>query len=118
VGKLSDIITEETDKLNLDWSIQNNTMVIRPKGGADAQPAIVISPTTGLIGSPERDERGGVTGRTLIINGLEPGRKIELQSEVITGNYVVAKTRLTGDTEGQEYYIDFEAFVEGSEVEL
>lgn len=118
VGKLSDILTQETDRLNLSWSIQNNVLTVRPKGGSDAQPAIILSPETGLLGSPERNERGGVAGRALMNTGIEPGRKIEVQSRVITGNYVVSKAHFTGDTEGPDFFVDFEAFVEGTEIKI
>lgn len=117
VGPIDEILTQETAKLNLSWSVQNNVLIVRPKGGSDAQPAIILSPSTGLVGSPERTENG-VSGKALMISGLEPGRAVDIQSRIITGRFVITKATIAGDTHGADWGIDWEAMPEGAKIEL
>ncbi|GAJ20941.1 unnamed protein product, partial [marine sediment metagenome] len=105
---------------------QNNVLIIRPKGGDDAQPPIALSSTTGLIQVSKTEK--GVAGRALLIAGIEPGRKIEIFSERLTAVvgqgppvpqvFVVTKTTVSGDTHGTEWFIDFEAMPEGATIDL
>ncbi len=126
VGKVADLMTSECDRAGLSWSIQNNVLVIRPKGGDDAQPAIILNSGTGLI-KVARNEKG-VTGQALLIAGMEPGRKIEVLSPYLSTlteagppapqTFVLTKTRSTGDTHGKDWFVDFEALPEGDTIEL
>ena len=128
VGKASDLLTKELDRFGLSYSVQNNVLIVRPKGGSDGQPPIIISPQTGLIDSPGRWNRGaagskevqqsGVNFKTLIIAGIEPGRLVDLQTESVEGEYVLTKSKLTGDTHGEPWFIDSEAMIEGSKISL
>lgn len=114
LGPLQDIVTQEFDRIGLSWSVQDNVVYPRPKGGSDNRPAILISKDTGMIESPERNEKGGISGRTLIIPGLEPGRAAQVQSDVISGEYVATETIMIGDTDDQDWYIDYDASEPGA----
>lgn len=95
--------------LNLTWSIQNNALQILPLGVALAGQAIVVSPNTGMIGSPTVDNDGVLHVKTLLIPDLFPGRKLVLESERLKGQYRVESCSYSGDTSGGDWYIDIEA---------
>jgi hypothetical protein len=134
-GKVNNLLTGELDKIGLTHSVQNNVLVVRPKGGADPLPAILLSDETGLLEVARTEQ--GIKGKALMIAGLEPGRRIDVRSPALSpasliqrqsdsnalelvdlGVYVVTKTTTIGDTHGQEWAIAFEALTEGSTIDL
>jgi hypothetical protein len=56
-GRLRDAMDKVCDFADLEWSIQNRQVQIIRKGGIYRQQAIVLSPDTGLIGSPEQESK-------------------------------------------------------------
>lgn len=52
VGRVREAMTSVCNYLGLEWSIQNQEIQILKKGDANRQTAIVLSPETGLLGSP------------------------------------------------------------------
>lgn len=118
----------------LTWSIQNGALQILPAGTPLDTQAIKISPSTGLIGSPEPGidstvqlgnpqnqaagaqqksatppkpkDPGIVKIRTLMIPGMEPGRKITLESDAYNGSYMLTECEYRGQTFGRDWYID------------
>jgi hypothetical protein len=52
VGRCRDAMDKACEYMGLEWSIQNNEVQVIKKGGTLKQRAYVLSPTTGLIGSP------------------------------------------------------------------
>jgi len=57
VGRSREAMAKACDYLGLEWSIQNREMQILKKGKAVAMQAFVLSPDTGLIGSPESEHK-------------------------------------------------------------
>lgn len=57
VGRSREAMAKACDYLGLEWSIQNRELQILKKGKAVAQQAFVLSPETGLIGSPESEHK-------------------------------------------------------------
>lgn len=92
----------------LEWSIQNGALQILPIGTALAGQAVVLSPTSGLIGSPSREQRGRVKFRSLLNPEIVPGKQVQIQSRVVTATVRVEKCSWSGDTEGQDWYVDGE----------
>lgn len=98
----------------LEVSVQNGQLQFLAPGGALAGKAVLLSPSTGLIGSPTVSPASKKSGKilkckTLIMPGLDPGRQIRLDAENVTGSFVVRRTRYSGSTFGQEWYADVEA---------
>ena len=56
-GRLRDAMDKVCDNAELSWSIQGREIQIIPKGGVFKKKAIVISPDSGLIGSPEQESQ-------------------------------------------------------------
>lgn len=57
VGRVREAMTKVCDYLGLEWSIQNNQVQILKKGGSVKNQIIVLSPESGLIGSPAMESK-------------------------------------------------------------
>jgi hypothetical protein len=120
VGRVDDILKKQFDSSGLSFSVQNNVLIVRPKGGYDGRTAVVLSPTTGLIGTVGRTEKG-IAGRCLIVPDVEPGRLIQIADmtdESLNGDYVVTRGNYSGDTRARDWYIDFEAAEPGAKIDV
>ncbi len=85
------------DRFDARASIQDGVLQIIPRGKSLDLEAFVLSPQTGLIGSPERTEVGvRVTG--LLQGGINPGRLIEIHSQYLSGLYIAENVEHVGDT--------------------
>lgn len=109
---LAGAIDEELDRLarscNLEWSIQDDELQFLDYGEPLAQLAVLLTPDTGLIGSPEPGNRGIVEARSLLLPDLYPGRRVEVQAKHVRGLYRVETTKHTGSTFGAEWYVDLQ----------
>lgn len=110
---------DELNKLGrthgFDWTIQQGELVILKPEETLADAAFVITPETGLIVSPEPvldDKRPTATiirATTLLLPGIVPGRRVELESADIAGEFKVTKATHQGDTSGTVWQTEFEA---------
>jgi len=57
VGRSREAMAKACEYLGLEWSLQNREVQILKKGKAVAMQAFVLSPDTGLIGSPEKEHK-------------------------------------------------------------
>lgn len=95
------------------WSIQDDTLQVLLPGQASTAQIPLISPETGLIGSPEfgSPEKKGqpalIKFKSLLIPST-PGAKVRLRSKRYDGFVRAKKVTMTGDTHGQEWYTEFE----------
>jgi hypothetical protein len=90
------------------WSVQDGEIVV-VRGGASYGSAVLLSPTTGLVGSPSPAADHHVQARSLLQPDLLPGRQVRFETEHVTGFYVVDSSVFSGDTAGQDWYVDIEA---------
>lgn len=109
--QLSGAAKNEMDNLcrsrGVRWSIQDGVLNILPYGGSVDSTAIVIGPSTGLVGSPERTEKG-VKVLTLLRGGVNPGSLIQIDSADLKGNYVAEMIHHRGDSHDLEWYTEIE----------
>ena len=117
IGGANDLMEKVMKKTGLIHSIQNNVLIVRPRGGSDGQPPITVSAATGLIDSVQVSEKS-VTGKCLLIPQIEPGRLINLISLVTQGEYVITRATYRGDTHGSDWYVEWEAMLPGSKISL
>lgn len=90
------------------WSIQDGQLqVLAPKETTNGF-AVKLSPTTGLIGSPERGDKGITKAKALIQPGLLPGNKVVLESAVVNGAFRIEKSTFKGDSHDTDWYVEFE----------
>jgi hypothetical protein len=108
-GQSSRELTEVCRSLGLTWSVQDGALQFLELGQALSGSAILLSPSTGLVGSPTLDGKGVLSAKSLIIPDLFPGRLIVVESEGVRGGFRVERTIHTGDTAGVDWYVEIEA---------
>lgn len=106
-------------KMNLEWSIVDNNLVVLARNVASEKTAIVISPNTGLIESPiprEDDKTGGkfVEFKCLIRPGMNPGVAVKLESKRTTGFFKLRRIHYKGDNRKGPFEASCEAIELGA----
>lgn len=110
---------------SFEWSIQEGAIQVLDREGTldTVELATVVSPGTGLIGSPsrtgqeglrgsktrKRKPRSGATFQTLLIPSIAPGKYVILESEFVSGSYKVQSVEHIGDTHGNDWNTKVEA---------
>lgn len=113
-GKASTALDEVLDSVSLTWSIQDGTLQILRRDQPLQGQVVVISPESGLIGSPtfgSPDEKDGppiLQVKSLLQPSIRCGGQVEVRSERIKGQFKVIKLSHTGDTHGGDFYTDLE----------
>jgi hypothetical protein len=111
-------VTEELEafcrSLGLTWSIQDQAFqFLRVVTPYTLTQGPLVSPATGLIGTPRQDvDKEGKTkivGQALLLPTLLPGKRFVLQSQDVNGVFVAKKTRHSGDMAGNDWFVHFEA---------
>lgn len=111
---------------NLSWSIQDGQVQVLPKSSGSIRAAVILTPETGLIGSPfkrvvlnqdiakkkdGKDAENGVKIKALLNPELSPGQLIDLRAQFVTGIFKIEKVTHEGDTHAASFYSDIEAIV-------
>jgi hypothetical protein len=128
-GLPRDYLRDWADKYGYRWSIQNGEIVVIPITGYRPGEAVVLSSATGLIGVPKATD-AGVTVRALLNPKIRIGCLVQIaQSDInhiiqqqfgltaantlpiatlttAAGFYRVMVAEFSGDTRGQEWYVD------------
>lgn len=99
------------------WSIQDGAIIIRKIGDPAPKDHIpVISPTSGLIGSPEfgapehKKKPALLKFKSLLIP-TKPGRSVELSCERYHGLVELHKVHIQGDTHGGDWYTEMQGLI-------
>lgn len=107
-GSSRDVLTGLASSAGLEWSIQDGNLQLLPFNSSSQSTAVLLSPGTGLVGSPSVDSENVLKARAKLIPGLFPGRKVEVRSEFVTGVFRATKVSYTGETAGAAWYADVE----------
>jgi len=118
-GLVKDAFNKLAEKLNFKWSVQDRKLQILTMSGTNNKPKIFLSPSTGLIGSPEHltdlssgqdasgatDKRPGWRVNSLLYAGATIGGKIEIESHEIKkgSNFRIVNIEHNGDTHGNDW---------------
>lgn len=94
---------------DLEWSVQDGAVQLLDRGKALAAKAILLTPDSGMVGSPTVNQDGVLSARMLMAPDVRPGRLLVVKSARITGNYRIETAKWSGDTEGGDWFIDLEA---------
>lgn len=96
--------------LNIDWTIQSEKLIILPRNGTQYVSAVVISETSGMIGTPALNEKY-MTFQSLLNTQIVPGVLIELRSanQKLNGFYKVRTCKYQGDSHDAPWSIACEA---------
>lgn len=116
-GKSKDRLEEVLAKDNKEFSIQNGELQIIERGGSLQEEAILLTPSSGLVGSPTRKliktkdngDQEGVELISLLNTKLKPGRRIRVDSRSVQGDFTVRKVIHSGDTNGSSFISKVEA---------
>ncbi len=90
-----------------EWSIQDGELQVLPAGGALQTSMTVLSPLTGLVGTPEVQDKGKKKGkaqiRARILPDLNPGQLVAVESATVNGAWRIDETSYIGDTHGEDW---------------
>lgn len=122
-----DYARDWANKYGYQWSMQNGQFVVVPITGYRPGQAVVLSSTTGLVGVPEATN-DGVRARALLNPLIRIGCLVQIQQSDINqitlqqqglsyapavatvttaaGFYRVMVAEFSGDTRGQDWYVD------------
>lgn len=114
LGPGHDALSKMLAPYKLNWCLQDGQLVITPTNGTTSEEAVLLSPTTGLVGAPvpmtDKKIKGFAQGfrrlriTSLLEPSLTPGRRVVLQSEQYSGVYRVDAVVHRGDSRGQDWY--------------
>lgn len=109
-GKSHQVLTDLLESYGYSWSIQDGVLQVLGRGQTTDEPAIVLGPRTGLVGSPELGNEGYVKLRCLLQGGIRPGRRLILDTSAFKGAFRADKVIHQGDTHGAEWFTEVEAW--------
>jgi hypothetical protein len=110
---LSGSVKQELDGIcratGLEWSVQDGELqfleTTKPRQGV----SVVLTPDTGLIGSPTIGSDGVVSMTSLMNADIVPGGLVTLETaQLPRANYKVARANYVGDTSGSDWLVDIE----------
>ncbi len=111
-GRASDILGTLLAGQGLSFSVQNGQLqVLRPDEPVDSS-AVLLSASTGLIGSPEVGTPSGagekrkpsIKLRSYLQPQIRCGGLVEVRSNALTGQYLVTHLEHQGDSSGAPWY--------------
>lgn len=109
-GLARDHLDNLTQKFNLEWSIQDETLQITKKTGTTKESIILLDPDSGLVGFPAKTKTG-VEFTSLIQPGLKPGRRVQLDSRIVKGVFKLRKVSHEGDAHQGDFLSKCEASI-------
>lgn len=103
VGPVRDQLDRVVASLGAEWSIQDGDLQVITAAQALPEAAVLLSPGTGLVGSPVAN-KDGIELTALLQPSITPGRRFQLRSRLHSGIYRAERVEHTGDTHGQDFY--------------
>lgn len=109
-GKAEQVFDKVVKSMGYSWSVQDGQLQLLEPVEVVGQDAVLLTPGTGLIGTPEAGEKGYVKARSLLQPELLPGRKVKIESknQDVNGFFRAEKCTFIGDTWGKDWYVDIE----------
>lgn len=114
-GTVETAMRQLAHTLGFDWYVDKGQLVILRPGELRPEEAVLLSPETGLIGSPQRvydkkhPEQSLVGAKAMLMSSIEVGRAVVFKSNEYAGTFKVTKTRSVGDTHGGDWFTELEA---------
>jgi hypothetical protein len=112
-GQASRELTRILDGLGLRWSVQHGALHLRRRGEALRQQAVRLATGSGLIGRVQPQTGGRVKARSILNSNLAPNRTVIIESDELTGRFVVRSVKHGGDSHVNDWYSDVELATEG-----
>ena len=117
-GNASDAMDKVTRFLGLEWSFQNNELKFIPLDESDQSRIVLLTPKTGLIGSPEREDKqdrkskgkskivkAGWKVKCLLNPKINPSGRLAIQSREIPDvqDFTIIQVDHIGDTHEMDW---------------
>jgi hypothetical protein len=103
---LSGLTRDHLDTLckanGLEWSIQDEQLQIITKGNGTSDSIVVLDSNTGLIASPNKTDTG-VEFTSLMQPSIRPGRRVQVDSRILKGTFIVRNVTHSGDSQEGEF---------------
>ena len=114
VGSAKEALSKLTEKIGVEWSIQNGEAQLLLKGGVNLTPPIPVSALNGMIGSPDlfddiqgelslNKRSSGWRVRSLVNPEIEPGGRLNITSSNVNGLFRIEEVDHFGDTFGADW---------------
>ena len=81
---------------------------VLPRGRALQRSAVVLSPSTGLVGSPKIGKGRVASAVAIIQPDLQPGRLVDLRASTVSGVYRIEEVEFEGETHGTPWYANLQ----------
>lgn len=107
-GKADKVLDSIARSMGYFYSIQDGQLILIGKDDFLGTEATLLTPQTGLVGSPEPGDDGFVNVRAMIQPNLLPAHRIRVESAEVSGFYRIERVDFTGDTWGEDWYADME----------
>ena len=109
VGRSADVLDQLAMSLGFDWFDDDGAIVITTPDGDTGETAVLLTPSTGLIGPAIKTSKG-VDGVSLINSGVRAKRIVEIRTSEVTGFYRVRSVTHKGSSGySKEFYTQFSA---------
>lgn len=116
VGKASRELDKVLSAVGLSYSIQDGKLQILGDADPTLEPAVFLSPDSGLIGSPAyctpkkegKKAKAVLKLKSLLQPTLKPGRTVVIESEGRKGQFRIEQLMHTGDTAGGDWFTELE----------
>ena len=120
-GATSDRLDEIDRTYNAQWTVQNGEFEMIARRRTGTQEAVVLSHTTGLIGSPAKTEKG-IRAVCLLNGALKPNEPVIIESDTLSpsrGIYKIISVKHKGSTYANTFFSEIECVsIIGEFVEL
>lgn len=103
-GNAADHLTDLCKSVGLEWSVQDGAVQLLTLGQPLDGQAVKLTSNTGLIGSPTVDSKGVLKATMLLVPGIVPGGKVQMEGLHVKGTYKITVVESIGDTLGNDWY--------------
>lgn len=107
-GRADRVLDSVARSMGYFYSIQDGQILLLGKDSFIGSNAVLLTPSTGLVGSPEPGDDGFVNVRSMIQPDLLPGHRVKIESREVSGFYRIERSDFSGDTWGADWYADLE----------
>ncbi len=107
-GKVSKLLDKYITSAGYQWSIQDGQLQVLAPDEVSLGLVTILSPLTGLVGSPEQGEKGIIKARSLLQPSIKPGSLVTMISNNVNGPYKATMCNYFGDSHGQDWYTECE----------
>lgn len=89
LGVVGDILNQLAADTNSTVVVQDGVVSFFPVGGQRRATSLIISPESGLVGSPSKSDKGHIEVTSLLVPTIRPGDAFRLRSKDLNGDLVV-----------------------------